>query len=124
MRKREACCGREQFPVRYNKAVRASSIRRRMELRGLCVSARANRRGAWTGPPRSFLITRAKNLYDQKTPKGHQNFTLRKYKPSPKCTHKSRLFGNRWLPQTTCASQCRTRNSVYQEKIASGGLFH
>jgi len=19
------------------------------------------------------------------------------------CTHKSRLFGNRWLPQTTCA---------------------
>src|SRR5262249_36307168 len=38
--------------------------------------------------------------------------------------HKSRLFGNRWLPQTTCASQCRTRNSVYQEKIASGGPFH
>src|SRR5215471_21246853 len=82
MRKREACCGREQFPVRYNKAVRASSIRRRMELRGLCVPARANRRGAWTGPPRSILITRAKNLYDQKTPKGHQNFTLGKYKPS------------------------------------------
>jgi len=38
--------------------------------------------GAWTGPPRSILITRAKNLYDQKTPKGHQNFTLGKYKPS------------------------------------------
>src|SRR5262249_61622627 len=58
MRKREACCGREQFPVRYNKAVRASSLRRRMELRGLCVPARANRRGAWTGPPLYWLLYR------------------------------------------------------------------
>ena len=40
MRKREACCGREQFPVRYNKAVRASSIRRRNGAARACAFQR------------------------------------------------------------------------------------
>jgi hypothetical protein len=28
---------------------------------------------------------------------------LRRMREATACTHKSRLFGNRWLPQTTCA---------------------
>ena len=51
MRKREACCGREQFPVRYNKAVRASSIRRRMELRRLVRSSAREPEGGSDWPP-------------------------------------------------------------------------
>src|SRR5262249_16596926 len=51
MRKREACCGREQFPVRYNKAVRASSIRRRMELRRLVRSSAREPEGGLDWPP-------------------------------------------------------------------------
>jgi predicted phage terminase large subunit-like protein len=38
---RQAYTSREQFPTRHDKAVRAQSIRGRMELDGLCVPARA-----------------------------------------------------------------------------------
>jgi len=41
MRERRCHTGLEEFPVRYDKAVRAQSIRCRMELDGLYVPARA-----------------------------------------------------------------------------------
>jgi hypothetical protein len=52
--------------------------------------------GAWTGLPPYWLLTRAKNLYDQKKPRGW------KFRP---CPHKSRLFGNRWRVQIAREAQ-------------------
>ena len=40
------------------------------------------------------------------------------------CTHKSRLFGNRWLPQTTCAGCARRRLRRFSAAVATSREGH
>jgi predicted phage terminase large subunit-like protein len=64
MRERKAYTSIEEFPVRYDKAVRAQSIRGRAELRGVYYPARASWRDALMGEWISFPTGRHDDIID------------------------------------------------------------